>query len=288
MKDGGRLLMAFGVVSFAAVATGALNCAKSGIPTALWLRNVAAWAVGGLAACGLAVAARPGAAPFALIAAPLGLGASLLAGGQEGVHRWLDLGPVHMNAAMLFLPVALVALASQGWQRRWPWVAAFATLALLVAQPDASQATAFGACLALRAGFAPWPRAVQAGVAALASLGAGAAWLRPDPLQPVPEVEGIVGLAWKAAPPIAGLCVALLAAVAAAPILTARDSQPGLRLAAGTLSLCFLLWAAMPIFGAFPVPFVGIGPSPILGASLGVGLLAVLLRRSEFAVDSTT
>ena len=288
MKESSRLLLAFGVVSFAAVAVGALVCARSGVPTGLWLRNLAAWAVGGLAACGLAVAARPSVLPVALLAAPLGLGASLLARGQDGVHRWLDLGPLHMNAAMLLLPAGVVALASLGGSQRWPWVVTFAALALLVVQPDASQATAFGACLALLAAFAPWPRAVRASVAALAGLGAAAAWLRPDPLQPVLEVEGIIAVAWTAAPLIAGLAVVVLAAVAVAPALAARASRPPLRVAGVALSLCFLLWAATPLVGAFPVPFVGIGMSPILGGWLGVGMLAALLRRPEFTVDSTT
>ena len=33
-----------------------------------------------------------------------------------------------------------------------------------------------------------------------------------------------------------------------------------------------------PAVGAFPVPLVGMGPSPILGAWLGVGLLAAAAR----------
>ena len=34
----------------------------------------------------------------------------------------------------------------------------------------------------------------------------------------------------------------------------------------------------MPMFGAFPVPWVGMGMSPIVGGWLGVGLLAAAMR----------
>jgi hypothetical protein len=40
---------------------------------------------------------------------------------------------------------------------------------------------------------------------------------------------------------------------------------------------------AATFVGAFPVPFVGIGVAPILGAWLGAGLLAGLMRRATSA-----
>jgi hypothetical protein len=43
------------------------------------------------------------------------------------------------------------------------------------------------------------------------------------------------------------------------------------------LSLYFLISAAMPFVGAYPVPLVGIGMSPILGAWLATGVLACLV-----------
>ncbi len=67
--------------------------------------------------------------------------------------------------------------------------------------------------------------------------------------------------------------------MAAAPLFATRSAPPSPRLAGWALSLCFLLWMTTPLLGAFPVPLVGIGMSPILGTWLGVGLLAALLRR---------
>ena len=48
--------------------------------------------------------------------------------------------------------------------------------------------------------------------------------------------------------------------------------------AATCVAACLLLWAVAPWLGAYPVPLAGIGMSPIVGAWLGVGLLAGLIR----------
>lgn len=276
----GGLILLFGALSLAAVALGALVSANAGVPASIWMRNLGAWGVGALAGVALAASARPGAAAVALCAAPLGLAASFLSPDLDGVHRWIDLGPVHLNAAMLLLPAAVVALAALGPTRRWPWVVIAVALVLLVAQPDASEATALAAAAALIAAIAVRPPVARLALIAGAFGLAGLAWLRPDPLPPVAEVEGIVALAFSLSPLAGGLALALLAAVAAAPAACTRTS-PSVSLAGAALGLYFLAWAAAPFLGAFPVPLVGMGMSPIIGAWLGVGLLGGLLRRTD-------
>lgn len=265
-----RLLMLFGAASLAAVVTGAVVCAVSDVPTGSWLRNIIAWAVGAVLATGIARFVRPGFFTIALWALPVGLLATLISPDQEGVHRWVDLGPLHINVAMLLMPGAVVAMAASA-EKPLTWVAFLISLAVLAVQPDASQATALAVVGAVVAVFGTKPPMIRRGVPVIAAGFAVAAWLRPDPLQPVPEVEGIVGLAFAVSPLLAGAAVLSLTAVAAAPARTWR--LPGL-----ALGLCFLLWALMPLFGAFPVPFLGIGMSPIVGGWLGVGLLAAAMR----------
>jgi hypothetical protein len=275
-----RLLLTYAGLSLAAVATGAAVCAVSDVPTALWARNLAAWLIGALAAAGLAAAYRPAFLPVALIAAPIGLAATFAFPDQQGVHRWIDAGPLHVNAAMLLLPaatVAFAALAAQG--RRWPFAVAAAALALLVLQSDASQATALAAALVVVAFAARRGLKSRLAAAVGAAALAAAAWLRPDPLAPVPEVEGIVALAATVSPLAAGASLLFLFAAALSPALVARREGPSpARTAALALSVLFLVWAAAPFLGAFPVPLVGVGLSPILGAWLGVGLLAGVLK----------
>ena len=272
--NGARFLAGFGLLSFLTVATGCAIAAAHGVGTGSWARNLVAWGVG--AAAAWAVARRPAVLPAFLLAAPAALAATLLNAPVDGVHRWIDAGPLHINAAAVLLPAATVALAALR-DRRWSWLAAAAILALLVLQPDASQATAFGAGMIVV--LASWrgPVAVRVGGAAVALLAIAAAWLRPDPLTPVPEVEEIIGLAWAWSPVAAAAAVALLAATALWPLRIAVADGPA-KAAALALAACCVASALAPVLGVFPVPLVGIGMSPVLGFWLGAGALAAVHR----------
>lgn len=270
------LLAGFGVVSFAAVTLGIVVCASAGVPAGSWLRNGAAWLAGCLAAVAVASWMRPSATSLWLAAAPLGLLATLASADQDGVRRWVDLGPLHINVAMLLTPAAVAALATIGSDRPWPWLAAFAALVALVLEPDASQAAALGAPMALIAMRSAFPMTTRAALAGGAGLLGVLAAFRPDPLRPVPEVEGMVGLAYEISPGLVVLAVLLLATFAAVPALLTHSGGGRFRLAGRSLSLCFLIWVLAPALGAFPVPLVGVGMSPILGAWLGVGVLVAL------------
>jgi asparagine N-glycosylation enzyme membrane subunit Stt3 len=111
---------------------------------------------------------------------------------------------------------------------------------------------------------------------AVVALAVAAAFARPDPLAPVPEVEGVLGLAWAWSPIAAAVAVALLAATALYPLRLARRRHPFTPALA--LAAIYAVQALAPAFGAFPVPLVGIGMSPILGFWLGAGALAVAHR----------
>lgn len=277
----GGLFLLFGGLSLAAVVLGAVVSAANGVPASTWVRNLAAWGVGALAGGAIAALARPGAATLALCAAPVGLAASFLSPDLESVHRWIDLGPVHLNVAMLLLPASIVGLATLAAERRWPWIVVAVALGLLAAQPDASQATALAAATAVIAAVAIRQPAARLAVVTAAAGLAALAWLRPDPLTPVAEVEGIIGLAFTLSPWVAGLALALLTAMAVTPVICTVKQQRTSRLAGVALGLCLLVWAIMPFLGAFPVPLIGMGMSPIIGAWLGVGLLATLMRRGD-------
>ena len=270
------LFLAFGVLSLVIVLAGAFVSANSGVPSASWIRNGIAWIVGALAAAGLAAFGRTGALRIAVWAAPAGLVASLLGPGIQDVHRWVNLGPLHLNVAMLLLPAAVVALAVLSTAGVSAWVAGLAALVLLVVQPDASQATTLAAVAVLVA-LAAFPQApVRVAVVGVAAALAGIAWLRPDRLEPVAEVEGIFGLALALSPLLAAFVGLLLVCMAAAPVVWGFLGSSTERLAGSALGLCLLLWAIMPFLGAFPMPLLGMGMSPIIGAWLGVGLLAGL------------
>lgn len=272
---GRRFFGGFAVLSLCAVAIGCAVAAAHDVPAGSWARNLVAWIVGAAAAWG--VARSRAVLPWFLLAAPIALAGTMLNAAVDGVHRWIDVGPLHVNAAAVLLPAATVALAALG-HKRWSWLAAGASLGLLVLQPDASQATAFGAGMLVVLASLRAPAAVRVGGAAAVVLAVVGAWLRPDPLVPVPEVEEIIGLAWTWSPLAAIAAVVLLAATALWPLRIAGPDARRTRVAALALAACCAVVALAPAFGAFPVPLVGVGMSSILGFWLGAGALAAAHR----------
>ncbi|MBV9993543.1 MAG: hypothetical protein JOZ72_19885 [Alphaproteobacteria bacterium] len=260
MQSGSRLAwLLFGCLSLAAVATGCLIASTHGASAHVRSLNLAAWAAGLVLAVLLSRTRFEGWWP---VLAPIGLVATFLFEGMAGVHRWIALGPVRLNAAELLLPATVVALA---FDRR-PLRLAIAVLVPLALQPDASQAVAFagGAIAVLTLSEDRFLSAAL--VAALAAL----SFLKPDVLAPVPEVEGIIGLA---SPAMAALAVLALAGASLAPLAAARSP------AAYGLAAYLVLAALAPVVGAFPVPLVGMGVSAILGTWLGFGALMGVTRR---------
>jgi len=271
------LLPLFAALSLIAIALGFAVCVASGVPAALTGRNLAAWAVGGGAAFALS---RGGARslPVVAILGPLALAATFPHSGLQGVHRWIGAGPVTLNAALLTLPALVVALAILAPSRRWFWALAALTHLLLIAQPDASQAMAFAAAMAVVAWRLDWALRRKIVLVILFATGAALAWTRADPLAPVAEVEGVLGLAGALSPALAFACLAALFGTAVWPILATRRAAASTVTAGLALTAYLLVTALTPFSGAFPVPLVGVGLSPVLGWWLGVGLLASRLR----------
>ena len=202
-----RLACTFAITSFLAVGAGCIVAVSTGAGAGVWGRNAAAWAIGAVPAQ-LFTRIRP-ARLFrtVLLLTPLALLISLLNPGQSGVHRWISLGPLNWNAAFLCLPAATVALAATARSgSHWTWWAAVVIELELCLQPDASQATAFAAAtiVTLLTTRSPGPARVTASLFFV--LAAGIGWTRPDPLKPVPEVEGIITLARTVSAGIATLC----------------------------------------------------------------------------------
>ena len=276
------LLWIFAGASLLAVAAGCVVASAAGVGAFSWGRNLIAWLLGAASA----VAISRSSAPISLVtpiaaAAIIGLAATFIGVGQDGVHRWWDVGPLHINAAALVLPLAIVALARAGGSLLLVAAVSILLAAVLAAQPDAAQATAFGAAmaavLAMRRDQPGW----RWTIVALLSLIAGLSWLRPDPLEPVAEVEEIVQLAWRIAPIAGVLGVLGLIGTTLAPLVGRREQE--LRPEALALAIYMAIVALAPSVGAFPVPLMGMGMSSVLGLWLGVGLLAASMRSSADA-----
>jgi hypothetical protein len=261
---------AFVAFSFLAILLGAVAMRAADASPGLWLRNPLAWVVALALCAGLRRLRLPPPWVLELLAAVLAL--TLFAPGQEGVHRWLGAGPVQLNVAALVLPFALV-LADRAVRRdgrRAHALAVFAMAGILAWQPDMSQLVALVAALLAWAGVQRSGRALRWIVpVALAALLVCA--YRPDPLDPVPYVEGILHLAAGVSPVLAlgcGLCL-LLACLSPLVLLRDADRRP----VAAALAAYFLVSGFAWLFGAFPVPLAGYGLSFILGWMAGATAL---------------
>jgi cell division protein FtsW (lipid II flippase) len=269
----------FAVASLVAIAAGCVAMAESGIAPSSWLRSVVAWIVGGGLAWLLARNGKPRrVSTGAVLLTTAALIATLFASAVDGVHRWLDIGPLHINAAALFLPAVIVGLAALRIAKPSGIVIAILTAAILLAQPDASQLTSFAIAVSIlvaRSAMAPrWKVFAFLVAAGFAICG----WLRPDTLQPVADVERIFAMCVAVSPILAFIASLALAAASLAPLARSSPAGHPARDAAIALSAYFVAVSIVPFFGWFPVPLVGLGMSFPVGWWLGMGLLLVTAR----------
>jgi cell division protein FtsW (lipid II flippase) len=211
------------------------------------------------------------------------LAASLADRGLLGVHRWIALGPIRLHVSALVCPFVLATAATLLSHRRVVWAAATLVVAqtLHAVQPDAAQSTALA--LGAAAGLCLWPMRPIARAAAIVvvALSVVPAWMSPDPLAPVAEVEGIVGLAADLGAPVHALAVVLLALLPTTLAIAAMRGQcestdPVGRDVARASCIALAGYVAgtviAPMLGDFPVPVLGFGVSPVLGVGACVGL----------------
>jgi hypothetical protein len=253
--------------------------AASGVAPSSWLRNVVAWAVGGGLAWLVGRYGKPrGASAGAAVLTTAALIATLSGEGVDGVHRWLDVGPLQFNAAALFVPALIVGLCAIRITSPIGLVLTFSTATLLLAQPDASQLMSFAiaaSILLARSGVAPGWKTLGLLVAVGFVI---AGWRRPDPLEPVAEVEQIFTMCLAVSPLLASIAGLALAAAASAPLSlfssTFSSASHPARDGAVALSAYFVSVSLAPFLGWFPVPLVGLGMSFPIGFWLAMGLLA--------------
>ena len=243
--------------------------AQGAVPLGIWLRNPIAWLVAG--AIAIVLAQRGWLTGWAVPAALAAVALTFLGPEQEGVHRWLDLGPVQLNGAALVLPLAIVT-----FERAHAVVAAISFLliaALLAWQPDISQLAGFAIAAAVlslvRFG---WP---GLGISvAIAATAIAVCLSRPDPLEPVVHVEGIFALAWSQSPAIAVTMAVSLAGAVLTPLIVWSAHPLGVVTPVALFAYLTATTLA-PLFGAYPVPLAGYGLSFVVGWWLGIASMAV-------------
>lgn len=198
--------------------------------------------------------------------------------GLQGVHRWVRLGPLRLHPAAIVEPLYLLALAVL-WQERKTAVALMGLvmgLALHIAQPDAGQATALALAAIALAAIPDERKSARFVLLILAALGLIGAWMRPDPLTGVPMVEEIVSHAFARSWALGIMSLVVLAMLPLTAMNLARHCRKNQRswFYGWMLTAYFVACIGVVAIGEFPTPVLGFGASPILGAILGMGLLA--------------
>ncbi len=193
--------------------------------------------------------------------------------GIDGVHRWYGLGPVRLHASALVAPWIVVAATRRAeTDPRGSQAALVALNVVHLAQPDAGQATAVTAAAMLLAART-WGGLARMGLMLSHLALLAAVWTRRDPLGPVAFVEDAVARAFAFHPVAGVLALASLGGAVFAPRVAAAsvgDRHGGDPLAAYVLGAL-----AATVVGAFPVPCLGFGMSPIVGMAVALGALAV-------------
>jgi cell division protein FtsW (lipid II flippase) len=189
---------------------------------------------------------------------------------DAGPRRWLSPGGgFRLYVAALLLPAAILHLASL--RAAWLWLVSIGIALALVLQPDASQVTAFALACAVLLYYAR--RSVATWLTLLALVGGTVvAWWLPDPLKPVPYVEGVLKLAHAAG--VLPLMGALLT-LALPPGVLLWQSRAFKRHDLFAVAIYYLGIYCLACTQRTPMPFLGFGAGPILGYFLMVSMVSL-------------
>jgi cell division protein FtsW (lipid II flippase) len=255
----------------AAAGAGCVLLVGLGAPPRMIALNGAAIMIGLAGVLLVQFCQRAGAAPRwgdgALLAAAALVPLTAIAGPEaNGVARWLVIGGLTIQPAMIAVPMIAMGVALRPTLIRHA-AALLAALGLAM-QPDPGCAAmllfGLGAPLALHDGRRPVDL-VAPGAAAIAL---AVALLRTVALPPVPFVEHVIQDAFGAGP-----LVALLALAAVILMVAPAMARPVRRLQLAFVGV-WLAAIAAALFGPYPTPVLGFGGSAVLGYILSAGLLA--------------
>lgn len=189
--------------------------------------------------------------------------------GMEGVHRWISIGAVKLNVAMIVLPMILLELYQVLKIRglTYAGVSAFIILLVLFFQPDASQLTGFAISVMIMLSLNTRSKKIRFLITGVSVLFIVLSWIRLDHLPPVNYVERILvmvadmGWIWF----VSG--VISLAILPAPFLLLPPKNAVSVSRYIGCYYIVILL---STLFGNFPVPLMGYGISPIVGYYLSL------------------
>lgn len=207
---------------------------------------------------------------FMLVLGCLAVAITFLDRGLENVHRWLTIGSFRIYISSIVLPCMIIGLdvLLQKKSVIFPVIITVMMLLMLALQPDASQLSAFAISIVVVVFMRVKHRLLKCGVLLLSVGAVTYSWIHIDSLAAVPHVEGILLLARDM-----GMVWFLLGIVSLALLLIPFLRFPKISALSKAVGLYYLVTLASTFFGAFPVPFMGLGISPIIGYLFAMFLL---------------
>ncbi len=278
-----RLLL---LAALPALVAGWLVLYISNVETGIWaIQAVATLLMISFAYLGDSLPRDLGKGRFPLVCVVVAAAVCVLPTSENGPNRWVNLGPVRFYVAAIVLPFAL-ALSGGLFQRKSK--AGMAALGfigpVLVFQPDFSQLLAFSTGLLLILFNSSVSAMVRLAFAVLLGAACGVAFAQPDPLKPVPYVEGVFELAFRhsifVGVAIVSGAVAFLGLLAG----SLRSINPGFL---GIPAYYAVLYGCS-VAGLTPAPLIGFGAGPLLGFGLLVATVAVAMDsgQDQWTVDN--
>lgn len=241
-----------------AVALGVMGMILAGVRPMMWGQQIAACFIFALLALVLRRAARKLSSAVWMAAIWLLLAATLLGAQVGGARRWLDLGLFHVNAAMLVLPAMFVLL---GYAKS-VFLPVLCTAAVLSIQPDFSQLTAFAAASLPILWHGREKRIWKlSGTAALTVL-LILCMRMPTAMEPAAYTEGILLMLGESSRLLVAAGALSLVLIPAYCLWCFWKRKNRWML---SLAVYYAAVIAFGVSGAYPVPFMGFGLSPIAG-----------------------
>lgn len=261
------------IVSIPAVIIGVIAMIHSGVPVYIWIQNIASLVIGG----GISyiilsndIKIKKSFSPYRItIVSIVLLISTFISSNVEGVHRWISIGGISLNIAMIVIPMTIIAL------ERVLEIKGFITYSiitigiaiLITMQPDASQLTGFAIpmiIIMLCKCSKSIGRNIIIGLLFILII---LSWMFLDSLQPVDYVEKILGLVttmgygWLVLGDISLLLLTI-------PFIFFPPRN--YRLQSLCVGLYYIIILISTIFGNFPVPLMGYGASPIIGYFIAI------------------
>ena len=261
------------LIAAPSVVIGVLAMYNSDVPTFFWAQNIACFLL--LGVISLVVIHRKSHREnqkvyywLTMITVVLII-LTLINKGMDGVHRWISIGGLRFNVAMIVLP-GLILLLWKLFQSVPEWIVMITTLVILVVlaiQPDASQLTAFAVPMMIMLYSKMDNKLLRLVIVGVSSVFIVYSWMNLDSLEPVNYVEGIVGLLKNM-----GMCWIVLGVISLIilplPFLLSAPKRD--ELASVCVGMYFIITLVSTCFGNFPVPLMGYGISPIIGYMIAI------------------